>query len=74
MKVRFYDIEWDTDGEEVDLPNELVIDFPEIGEHGEPEHSEDVDDDIVDTFADRLTDLTDWCVRDFRWALVMEQS
>jgi hypothetical protein len=29
MQVRFFNVVWDTDGENVDLPQDIVLDVPE---------------------------------------------
>ena len=52
MKVRAYNIIWDTDGETVDLPDDVII---------------DLDDDADPSLegADYLSDNYDWCVISF---------
>jgi hypothetical protein len=54
MKVRFYNIEWDTDGENVDLPNEVTLDV-------------DNDLDVANEGADALSDKYDFCVHCFKF-------
>ena len=52
MKVRAYNIIWDTDGETVDLPDDVII---------------DLDDDADPSLegADYLSDNYGWCVISF---------
>jgi hypothetical protein len=54
MKVRFYDIDWDTDGYAVDLPSETTL---------------EVDDDLELSTqgADVLSDKYGWCVNSFNF-------
>jgi len=57
MKIRFLEIKWDTDGESVQLPDEVVL---TVGD--------DVDVDLEG--ADVLSDEYGWCVFSFNWELV----
>ena len=57
MKIRFFDIQWDTDGEEVDLPTETIMEVPE-------------DCDLDTEGADVLSDKFGWCVLGFNWEKV----
>ena len=52
MKLRCYDIEWDTDDDEVDLPDEVVIEV-------------DDDHDIMGSTDDVLSDHYGWLVDNF---------
>lgn len=54
IKVKFSNIEWDTEGEEVDLPEEVELEVPP-----------DVDLDSVG--ADLLSDKFGWAVRGFKF-------
>ena len=54
MTIRFYAIEWDTDGEEVDLPSEVTLEV-------------DADLDLDVDGADVLSDKYGWCVNGFMW-------
>jgi hypothetical protein len=54
MKYRVYDIDYDTDGETVDVPTEMVI---ELGEDAEPS---------ID-LGDKISDKTGWCVNGFQF-------
>lgn len=54
MKIRIYDITWDTDGENVDLPAEVLLDPVKEGMT-----------DIAEEGADWLSDRFGWCVKDF---------
>lgn len=51
-KVRFYDIKWDTDGAEVNLPTEVVLDV-------------ECTVDVLEEGADILSDKYGWCVFSF---------
>ena len=55
MKVRFFNIDWDTDGEKVDLPLEVII--PDV----------ETDVDIENEGADILSDKYGWCVNSFSY-------
>jgi hypothetical protein len=54
MQVRFSNINWDTDGTEVDLPDEVTLDV-------------DDDLDVDEAGADVLSDHYGWCVLNFNW-------
>lgn len=54
MKVRFFDIDWDTDGETEDLPTETTLEV-------------DDDLDICEEGADVLSDTYGWCVNSFNY-------
>jgi hypothetical protein len=56
MKVRFYDIEWDTGGRDPDEPE------PELPTEVVLEVDDDLDLDEDTNAADVLTDHFDWCV------------
>jgi hypothetical protein len=57
MKVRFYDINWDTDGASHDLPKEVTM---------------HVDDDIDVSLegADALSDKYGWCINSFNFEIL----
>jgi ferritin-like protein len=56
VKFRVYDIAWDTDGEDVDLPDEVVVDVPaEVVDYG----------DVNDFIADYLSDEYGFCHNGF---------
>jgi len=55
MALKIYDINWDTDGEIVDLPTEKVIDPAAEG-------IEDPDMEVADWLSDRYG----WCVNSFQ--------
>ena len=57
MRVRFFDISWDTDGEDVDLPTDVTL-----------EVDEDIDLDTQG--ADELSDEFGWCVFGFNYEIV----
>ena len=58
MKVRFFNIDWDTDGEEVDLPLEAYV--PNV----------DDDIDLENDGADVLSDKYGWCVNSFSYEIL----
>ncbi len=71
MRVRFFDIEWETDGEEVDLPTECVLEVDE-------EVPESLDMDLA-TFlneegANLLSDAFGWLVQGFQWKLTNKEE
>jgi hypothetical protein len=58
MKFRFYDIDWDTDGQGPDLPKSVVLEVePEVAGQG-----------IAIVGADVLSDKFGWCVNSFQWS------
>ena len=62
--IRACDINWDTDGEEVDLPEEVEIQEEDL--LYETERPEDVDrEELHDRIADYLSDKYEFCVFDF---------
>ena len=63
MKIRVWDIEWDTDGEDVaDLPTEVIIDdLPESEMEELASNIGYYDDDI----ANELSDRYGWCIWTF---------
>lgn len=61
-KIRIFDIEWDTDGEDVNLPTEVIID--DLPEDEMKELINNIgwfDDDL----ANELSDRYGWCVYTF---------
>jgi len=54
MRIRCFDIDYDTDGEDVDLPQEIIIDL-------------DDDEDPEYDSADAISDITGWCINHHRW-------
>lgn len=55
MRVKFYDIEWDTDGEPTDLPRVVVLDVPD-------------DTNIWEDGADLLSDQYGFCISSLKAA------
>ena len=49
MKIKLFDISWDTDGLQIDLPSEVVMEVDE-------------DIDLENEAADLLSDKFGWCV------------
>jgi hypothetical protein len=60
IKIRCYEIDWDTDGEDVDLPDSAIIEL---------EEEEDLDlYTLVNEYgADALSDEFGWCVNKYSW-------
>ena len=57
MKVRAYDIVWDTGNDKVDdLPTDVIIDVP-------VDHARDIDEEL----AGALSDEYGWCVESVLW-------
>ena len=52
QKIRMFDIKWDTDGEDVELPDEMSFEVED-------------DFDVELEGADLLSDETGWCVFGF---------
>lgn len=59
MKVRFLNIVWDTDGEQVDLPTDVTLDTDLENE-----------EDVQYRGADVLSDTYGWCVESFNYEIV----
>jgi hypothetical protein len=57
MKVRFTNIDWETDGEEVNLPTELTLEV-------------DDDVDLDEEGGDVLSDEYDWLVNGFDYEVM----
>lgn len=53
MRVRAYDIRYDTDGLEIDLPSELIFTV---------DLDERPDFDPAEELADMISDQTGWCI------------
>ena len=54
--IRIYEIAYDTDGEEIDLPSELTMEV----------NSDDVEE-IADLASDYISDTTGFCHDGFKW-------
>ena len=54
--IRIYEIEYDTDGEEIELPTELTLDV----------NTDDVEE-IADLASDYISDTTGFCHNGFNW-------
>ncbi len=61
-EVRVYDIDWDTDGEQVDLPTEMhvIIEPDEVDNSGDEEA-------VSEYLSDLISDQIGWCHGGFRW-------
>ncbi len=57
MKIIITNISWDTDGEDIELPTELYLNFSDMSK-------EDIDDDFL---SDYLSDTYGWCHNGFDW-------
>jgi|LakMenEpi03Aug12_release.lakeMendotaPanAssembly.Ray.scaffolds.fasta_scaffold6292772_1 hypothetical protein len=60
MKVHFYNIDWDTDNEDIVLPKELELTVFE----------DDLDADVSLEGADILSDITGFCVNSFNFEIL----
>jgi len=58
--IRCYNIKWDTDGEEIDLPGEVVIEIEE-------EEGIDLETLVNEQGADVLSDEYGWCIFGYNW-------
>lgn len=58
-KVLVYNIKWDTDGEEVDLPQEMRISVHAIG-----------DDELEEFIADEISNITGFCHDGFLYKFI----
>ena len=61
MQYNVYDIKWDTDGQHIELPTELIIIIPndvflEMNEY-----------DIEEYISDEISDITGFCHRGFKF-------
>lgn len=59
MKIRAFDIKYDTDGKDIDLSKEIIF--------------ENVSNDtnlVSDKIADMISDKTDYCVEYFRFEII----
>ena len=55
MKYTVTDIQWDTDGEDLDLPTELTVDIPN-------EDFVNMDEEEIDEFiSDEISNITGFC-------------
>ncbi len=53
-----FDIEWETDDEDVDLPSMIVVGAIPVNAD---------DEEVHDAIADRLSDVFDWLHHGFTW-------
>jgi hypothetical protein len=71
-KLRLHSIEWDTDGENPDLPDEVVVTADDTGidvpEDGSEKHVWSIE------LADYLSDKHGWCVRSFGFEVVTPEN
>jgi hypothetical protein len=59
-------IDWDTDGEAVDLPERLLITIPE--------HMEEDIEEIEDYVSDTITEDTGFCHKGFGYSLFSDKT
>lgn len=62
MKVRAFNIQWDTDGEDIDLPKEMIVDVDE-------DHFNDDPDEAV---GDAVSDESGFCHNGLSYEIVQE--
>lgn len=65
MKLKVYNIKWDTDGEDVDLPTELIIDVPS---------DEVLEEELDDYLSDEISNVTGFCHFGFEYNLIINDS
>ena len=57
---KVFDISYDTDGNDVELPDELLIEVPD-----------DLDvDEILDYLCDKISDITEYCHHGFNFTFL----
>lgn len=69
-KIVLSDIDYDTDGEEVELPDIIETTLEEMGW----EEDENVDDFIMDRGANFISDKTGWLVNSYNYSIIKTQS
>jgi len=57
VKVKFFNIEWDTEGEDMDLPISYALEV-------------DKNIDLDANGADMLSDIFGWCVTSFQYKII----
>lgn len=64
MKVKAFNIEYDTDGLDVELPNELILDL-------EDDLEDDLDEDeLFEVLSDKIADETEYLVNSFNYEIL----
>ena len=61
VRVSCFNIKWDTDGEEIDLPKRISVDVP-VEVTGD-------NDELEDYLSDFITDFTGWCHGGFQYTV-----
>ena len=64
--VRAYDIEWDTDGEDIEIPTEveLEVDISDMED----------EEELADYISDHISDETGWCHNGCSWEIKKEEK
>ena len=57
MKIKIFNIQYDTDGEKIDLPETLTMTFPQWT----------TEEEISDLASDYISDITGFCHNGFEW-------
>lgn len=70
-KVIFSDIDYDTDGESVELPGTIETTLHEMEWE---EADENIDDFIMDRGANFISDKTGWLVNSYNYSIIKTQS
>lgn len=65
-KIVLSDIDYDTDGELVELPNVIETTLEEMGW----DENENIDDFIMDRGADFISDKTGWLVNSYNYVVI----
>jgi hypothetical protein len=71
LKIKYFDIQWDTDNEEVELPTEVEL----VADVGDDElEGITVEEWVAENGADLLSDDYGWCVSAYNFEIINESS
>lgn len=71
-KIKLYDIEYDTDGEDVELPDEIMTTLKEMGWDVEYDKEENIEEFVMGNGADYISDQTGWLVESFSIEIIKD--
>lgn len=66
IKIRLYEIDYDTDGEDVELPEEISTTAEEMGW----DEDDNIDQFVSENGADFISDQTGWLVNGFLFEII----
>ena len=69
-KIRIFGIDWETDGEDVNLPDEVIVDPEEVIDEGDMDNLEECVNYYASELADYLSDSFDFLVNSFRTEII----